>query len=214
MKRMIRVGLVLLTGLCFIPGRGKAQSVAQCLEQLALDYEKLAGMKSILQQMYQGYEVLSKGYNAVRDVSQGNFNLHEAFLDGLIVVSPAVRKYPRVTDIISDQGKLVSEYKSSAASFRRDSHFRPEELSYLTDVYDHLASSSLKNLNDLLMVMTDSKLRMSDAERLTAIDRIYSDSRSQLGFLRRFNDRAYQIARQRAKEERERQTIKSLYGIN
>jgi hypothetical protein len=130
------------------------------------------------------------------------------------VVSPAVRKYPRAADIISDQAALVSEYKAAAAFFRRDGHFSPEEISYLMDVYDHLFSASVKNLDDLLMVMTDSRLRMNDAERLTAIDRIYSDSRSQLSFLRRFNDRAFQTARQRAKQEKDRQTLKSLYGIN
>ena len=211
---MIRIGLVLLTGLCFIPGKGGAQSVAQCLEQLTLDYEKLAGMKSVLQQMCQGYKVLNNGYNAVKDVSRGNFNLHATFLDGLLVVSPAVRKYPRAVDIINDQAALVSESKAAAASFRREGHFSPEEINYLTDVYGHLARASLKNLDDLLMVLTDRKLRMSDAERLTAIDRIYSDSRSQMSFLKKFNDRAYQTARQRAKEGQERQTLKSLYGIN
>jgi hypothetical protein len=214
MKRTITTGLILLTGLCFMPGKGRAQSVAQCLEQLTLDYQKLAGMKSILQQMYQGYEVLVRGYNAVKEVSQGNFDLHKAFLDGLMVVSPAVRKYPRAADIISDQAALMSEYQAAIAFLHRDGHFSPEEITYLRDVYNHLVSASLKNLDDLLMVMTDSRLRMNDAERLTAIDRIYSDSRSQLSFLRAFNDRAYQSARQRAKEVRERQTLKSLYGIN
>ena len=35
---------------------------------------------------------------------QGNFNLHKAFLDGLMMVSPAVKKYKRVADIITLQG--------------------------------------------------------------------------------------------------------------
>jgi len=77
MKKGIKILLVvsLLTGL--IPVQSKAQSIADCIEQLTLDYQKLASLKSILSQMYQGYEVLSKGYNAVKDVSQGNFSLHE-----------------------------------------------------------------------------------------------------------------------------------------
>src|ERR1700744_2274074 len=90
---------------------GRAQSIAQDLEQLSLDYQKLAGLKSILSQMYTGYEALSKGYNAVKEVSQGNFNLHEAFLDGLFIVSPTVRAYPRVADIINDQTSLMGEYQ-------------------------------------------------------------------------------------------------------
>jgi hypothetical protein len=84
----------------------------------------------------------------------------------------------------------------------------------MMDVYDHLVNASLRNLDDLTMVVTDSKLRMSDAERLTAIDRIYTDSHSQLSFLRRFNDQANKTALQRSRDVNDRQTLKKLYGIN
>jgi hypothetical protein len=123
MKMICRAGLILFMAICFIPVKSQAQSVAQCLEQLSLDYQKLAGLKSILQQMYKGYEVLNKGYNSVKAVSQGNFSLHEAFLDGLLLVSPTVREYPRIADIINDQGALVSEYKAAYTTFRRDTQF-------------------------------------------------------------------------------------------
>lgn len=185
MKQIIRITLALAVTVCLIPVKSQAQSVADCIEQLMLDYQKLAGLKSILQQMYKGYEVLDKGYNSVKDVSQGNFSLHQAFLDGLMVVSPAVRKYPRVADIINDQATLLREYHAAYNTFRRDQHFNPDEIGYLMDVYNQLISMSLKNIDDLTMVMTDNKMRMSDAERLTAIDRIYTDSHSQLSFLRR-----------------------------
>ncbi|MDB4921845.1 TerB family tellurite resistance protein [Mucilaginibacter sp.] len=214
MKSVFKMGFVLLVTVCFSSEISRAQSVAQCLEQLSLDYRKLAGLKSILQQMYKGYEVLNKSYNAVKAVSQGNFSLHEAFLDGLMLVSPAVRKYPRIADIINDQAALVGEYKAACTTFRRDPHFDPDETGYMMAVYDHLVSASLKNLDDLTMVVTDSQLRMSDAERLTAIDRIYTDSHSQLSFLRRFNDQAYKTALQRSRDVNDRRTLKKLYGIN
>jgi len=214
MKKVVKSAVVILALSVLVPVSSRAQSIADCIEQLTLDYQKLAGLKSILQQMYQGYEVLSKGYNSVKEVSQGNFSLHEAFLDGLLVVSPTVRKYPRAADIISDQASLVSEYKSASSTFRQDRHFNPDEIGYMMDVYNHLISASLKNLDDLAMVMTDNKMRMSDAERLAAIDRIYTESHSQLSFLRRFDDEAYRTALQRSKESNDRQTLKNLYGIN
>ena len=36
-----------------------------------------------LKDMKEGYEIVSKGYSTIRDISKGSFNLHEAFLDGL-----------------------------------------------------------------------------------------------------------------------------------
>lgn len=199
---------------CIVPLCSRAQSIAQDVQQLELDYQKLAGLKKILKQMYQGYELVSKGYNAVKDVSKGNFTLHEAFLDGLMVVSPTVRKYPRVQDIINDQAELITEYKSAYNTFKHDSHFSPDEISYMIDVYNNLVSGSLQNLNELAMVMGDNKLRMSDNERLQAIDRVFAAGHDQLAFLRRFNNNAQSVAVQRAQQANDRQTLRNLYGIN
>lgn len=207
--------MILLTaGLCgILPRQSKAQSVDDCIQQLILDYEKLASLKNILSQMYQGYEVLSKGYSAVKGVAQGNFSLHEAFLDGLYLVSPAVRKYPRITDIINDQATLVSEYRQASGSFSRSGRFKPDELTYMMTVYNNLVSASLQNLDNLVMIITDSQLRMSDAERLRAIDRLYHESHNQLTYLRRFNGQASAMVKQRALIEQDRQALHSIYGI-
>jgi len=192
----------------------KAQTIADALEQLSLDYKKLAGMKSTLKQMYQGYETIVKGYHAVNAVSQGNFNLHKAYLDGLFIVSPAVRQYPRLADIASDQASIMAESKSAYHNFRQDKHFSAAQISYMQDVYSNLVSESLQNLSDLAMIMTDSKMRMSDADRLAAIDRIYSDSQQQLSFLRRFNNQAYQGALWRSADESDKKILKKMYGIH
>lgn len=211
MKKTIKILLCMLL-LCSMSVTGRAQSVTDLLEQLALDYQKLAGMKNILNQMYKGYEVLAKGYNSVKEVSQGNFSLHQVFIDGLLVASPAVRKYPRTSDIINDQVSLFSEYKAAYGTFQRDKNFSPEEISYMLSVYDNLVKASLKNIDDLSLVLSDSKVRMSDAERLAAIDRIYLNSHSQLSYLRKFNDETYKTTLQRSVAANDRQKVMALYG--
>jgi hypothetical protein len=210
-KTSIVFVILLFAGLT--PNIARAQSIAQELEQLQLDYQKLAGLKSILKQMYQGYEVVNKGYSSVKNVSQGNFTLHQAFLDGLMVVSPTVRKYPKVQDIITDQAELVSEYRSAYNTFKQDSHFSSDEISYMTDVYNHLVTSSLSNLSTLTTIMSDNKLRMSDNERLQAIDQVYATGHDQLTFLRQFNNNTQSVAIQRAQQTNDQQTLKKLYGI-
>jgi hypothetical protein len=213
MKKIIITVLLSLGLASAVPLSSRAQSVADVIQQLVLDYQKLASLKNILNQMYTGYTVLSKGYGAVKGAAQGNFSLHEAFLDELYLVSPTVRKYPRVTDIINEQAQLVSEYKSASTAFHRDHNFNPDELAYMMTIYNNLVSQSLKNLEDLVMVVTDSQLRMNDAERLTAIDRIYLESHNQLSYLRKFNEQATKISRQRTQGTADRQSVKSIYGL-
>jgi hypothetical protein len=214
MKKKLKLFSIVIALTILAPVTSRAQSIADLIGQLTLDYQKLAGLKNILNQMYQGYETLSRGYNSVKDVSQGNFSLHEAFLNGLMVVSPTVRKYPRVANIISDQSTLMGEYRAAYSSNRSNPHFSPDELAYMLEVYNNLVNASLKNIDDLLMVMTDSKLRMSDAERLSLIDRIYKESHNQLSFLRQFNDQASKLAAQRSRIAEDKNGVRSIYGIN
>lgn len=190
-------------------------STAQSRElvQLTLNLEKLAQFKQILSDMKKGYEILSKGYTAIKDLSQGNFTLHQLFLDGLMQISPTVRNYKRIADIIRYQGYLVKEYKTAYSKFQRDGNFNPDELHYLSKVYGRLFKESLQNLDDLTIVLTANKLRMSDQERLEAIDNIFTAMENKLEFLRYFNSKTTTLAIQRARENRDVKTLELIYGF-
>lgn len=206
MKRVVL--LLVINGYCF---SGIAQS--QEAQQLLLNVEKLAQLKSILKNMYNGYEVLTKGYTTIKDISQGNFKLHENFLNGLLEVSPAVRKYKRVADIINCQQKIMQEYRRAFNFFKESRRFSAEEVNYLENVYNRLFQQSLKNLDELAMVITSGSLRMSDDERLQAIDRIFADVEDKLTFLRSFNNSTRLLAIQRMQEQSEVDLLKQLHDI-
>jgi len=210
MKKITLIGL--LYAALLLPVQASAQM--QELQQLALNIEKLAQFRSILKQMKHGYEILTKGYNTVRDLSQGNFSLHQAFLDALMQVSPAVRNYRRVGDIIDYQITLVREYQAAQSKFTTSGLFNGQELSYLEGVYDNLFEQSLRNLDELTDVLTANKLRMSDDERLAAIDRIYADMQDKLLFLRAYNNEATLLGVQRAREANDVKAIRLLTNTN
>lgn len=183
------------------------------IQQLVLNVEKLAQFKQILADMKKGYQVLQDGYNAIKNMSEGNFSLHKTFLDGLMQVSPTVRNYHRVADIITYQLSLVREYRNAYARFTRDNNFNPAELAYLGRVYDNLFKESIRNLDELLLVITSGRTRMTDDERLQAVDRIYNDMADKLVFLRHFNSNTTILAVQRAREKKDVQTIRRIYGL-
>lgn len=209
--KLIKV-LMMFVLILFFSLKSYAQS--QEAKQLMLNVEKLAQLKNILSDMKKGYTILVKGYNSVKDIAEGNFSLHEVFLDGLLVVSPEVKKYVRVADIISYQLKIGAEYKQALSGFRSADVFAASELSYLASVYENLSRRSLQNLEDLTMVISSSKLRMSDGERLLAIDRIFLDTKDQLLFLRDFNAGGVVLMKQKQKEKREIQQLQSIYRQN
>ncbi|TDE52685.1 TerB family tellurite resistance protein [Flavobacterium sp. GT3P67] len=210
MKRQLIV-LIILAGLLF-PSRAAAQS--QEMQQLILNIEKLAQFKQILTDMKKGYQILNGGYNIVKDLSKGNFSLHETFLDALMQVSPTVRKYKRVGDIILYQVLLVKEYKAAFNRFRNSGNFNPEEIAYLEKVYSKLFKESIRNLDELTSVISANTLRMSDDERLATIDKVYADMQEKLSFLRNFNNSTSVLGIQRTKERNDINAMRSIYKVN
>jgi hypothetical protein len=197
---------ILLIGFC------TARAQSDELIQLGLNIEKLNQFRQILTDMRRGYAIVSQGYSTVRNLTQGNFRLHEVFLDGLMAVSPAVARYRRIADIIRMQQDIIEEYRSALRRFRRRGIFSAREIGAIERVYSGLFDGSVKNLEELLLVVTANKLRMSDAERLDAIDRIFGSMKEKQVFLRQYNTTTGSLARQRELQLEEIQRMTGLMG--
>ena len=210
MKKLLVICIAPLVML--VPNAANAQ--AQEMKQLALNIEKLAQFRQILKDMKKGYEILSGGYNTIKDLSQGNFNLHKSFLDALLQVSPVVRDYRRVADIVDYQVVLVKEYRSAYERFRNNGNFNAQEIAFIDRVYENLMDQSLRNLEELTDVVTSNKLRMSDDERLKAIDRIFADMQDKLLFLRSFNNSATVLSLQREKEANDVRSMRRIHNTD
>ncbi|HEU4789420.1 MAG TPA: TerB family tellurite resistance protein [Flavobacterium sp.] len=204
--------LVILLMMLLTPVKAVAQY--QEMQQLLLNIEKLAQFKQILSDMKKGYEILNGGYKAVKDMTQGNFTLHKTFLDALMQVSPVVKKYKRVGDIINYQIMMIKESKIAFKRFSNSKSFSQKEIEYFEKVYGNLVRESLRNLDELAMVITANKLRMSDDERLKVIDAIYLEMQDKLQFLRNFNASSDILALQRAKEHNDVNVLRGIYELN
>lgn len=206
MKKWVLIVLIIAFG-------SKSFSQSQEAQQLLLNWEKLTQLKKILKDMYTGYKIVHKGYTTIKDISQGDFTLHKDFLDGLLEVSPAVKKYKRIADIISYQLRIVKGYKTAFDQFKLSKYFTAEEIEYLGKVYGNLLKESLKCLDELGMVITAGKLRMSDDERLQAIDRIYITIVGQFSFLQDFNNSTAILSVQREKDQQDIDISRKLHDV-
>lgn len=194
----------------------QAGAIAQSQEaqQLLLNWEKLRQLEEILDNMYRGYKILDKGYTTIKNIAQGNYSIHQLFIDGLMAVNPSIRNYKRIPFIIEYQKLLLKEYQRAYNRFRQDPNFKLEEIEYLANVYKFLFDASLRNIDELMMIITATKLSMSDDERMQAIDRIFFDMEDKLIFLRAFNNNTQLLAIQRARARNDVETMQKLYGVN
>lgn len=205
---------LLLSCLLFtlVPTRLSAQTDEAT--QLLLNWEKLQTLEELLANMYAGYKILDQGYTTIKNIAEGNYSLHRLFFDGLMAVNPSVRNYKRIPFIIEYQRLLVEEYRRANNRFRQDPNFSFDELQYLASVYNFLFQASVKNLDDLITIITATRLRMSDEERRIAIDRLFYDMEGKLIFLRGFNSQTQMLAIQRARAAGDVKTLQALYGLN
>jgi hypothetical protein len=210
MKWGLMIGLLLL----LFAGGGRAQSIVQASEQLALDVEKLSELKGILKDMYTAYEIIDKGYSYVKYIVEGNFNLHKAFLDALLAVSPAVQDYSKVEGIITAESQILSEYTAASKQLAGSGRFSIGELDYMNGVYANLLNRSATCVSELVMLLTADELRMSDAERLEGVDRVYTDISSQLRLLKMFDGGLAVQAGLRAREAGDINALKLLYDLS
>jgi hypothetical protein len=210
MKRGFRILFIgLIVGCTCIKARAQSFEI----QQLLLDCEKLTQLKDIYSNLVKGYDILSEGYQAVKDISEGNFDLHQLFLDELLKASPVVRKYYKIVEIVNCQMQIVSEYGAAYKRFKVDNNFSVDEILYIGKVYDNLVNESLEGLGDLTTVLTDGALRASDDERLRQIDQLDKDMKERLVFLRYFNNNTSILSLQRAKEKNDVNTLSGAYGL-
>jgi len=207
MKKLLILTLLTLA----VPARSHAQT--QEVTQLILNLEKLRQLRKTLQELKKGYDILFEGYTKIRDISRGNFKLHQAFLDGLLQVSPAVKNYGRIKDIVQMQLAIAAECRAAPGRLAASGSLSAKELDYLAKVYGELSVGSLKNLDALLDVVSAKKLRASDDERLSMIDAIHKEVSEQLVFLRHLSSNNSVLAAQRKEQKASLQTTENIYDI-
>lgn len=201
--------LLILFGINFT-----SQAQSNEVQQLLLNVEKLTQLKNILSDMKKGYLIVSNGYNSVKQITEGNFSLHDVFINKLMAVNPVIKNYKRVADIIGYQKDMVKEYQQAFSRFNASQVFNKNELKYLVQVYKGLLNQSLQNIDELTTIITASKLSMSDDERIKIIDRIYEDTEDKLQFLKSFNRKTNVLMLQRNREKDETQHLQNLYQLN
>lgn len=140
--------------------------------------------------------------------------LYSNYYTELWKIKSAIVNYQRIKDITMKQAALVGEYKQAWSLFRQDSHFNPQELSYMQQVYSGILDASVKNLDEIMLVVSPTKTQMTDEQRLELINHASDHLDENYNDLHKFNNQGMQLSLQRSKDLNDTQSIKRLYGIN
>jgi hypothetical protein len=151
--------------------------------------------------------------NEITDWVEKQRTLYKDYYDELWQVKNAISYYHRVREITSKQVQLVAEYKRAWGLFKQDKHFTGDELAYMGKVYTGILDESVKNLDQIFLVINSFSTQMSDAKRLEIINNAYNQVETNYADLKAFNQQNILVSLQRAKSKNDIDVVKALYGL-
>jgi hypothetical protein len=175
--------------------------------------QQIAALQVFIGYARKGYNIADKGISAIRNIKNGDFNLHRDFFNALKNVNPKISKYVKVADIIAFQIRIIKQAKQTLQGIRETKQFTVEELNYCKQVFDNLLDECVKTIDELLLVTTSGELEMKDNERLKRIDAIYADMQDKYSFCSSFSDEVGVLSVQRMGEQMEINRSKIINGL-
>lgn len=149
----------------------------------------------------------------IADWTEKQKELYRKYYDELWEVKSAITYFKRLKELTAQQVDIVQEYKWAWGLFSKDSNFSATELLAMEKMYGGILERSVKNVDQLLLVVTSFKTQMSDGDRLVLIAAAASEMESILADLKKFNRDNSLLSIQRAKSLEEVTKLKQLYGI-
>ena len=175
--------------------------------------QQIAALQVYFNYAKKGYYVANKGITTVRNIKNGDFNLHFDFLNSLNQVNPKIKKYTRLADIIAFQFQILKQTKQRLREIRATKQFTQDEMEYCKQVFDNLLAECIKNIDELVMVITPNTLEMKDDERLKRLDKLYVDMQDKYAFCSSFSDEMVLLSAQRLASQVEINQSKIINGL-
>ena len=139
--------------------------------------------------------------------------LYDDYFQELWKVKNAITYYRRVREIVERQVQLVNEYKSAWTLFQQDKNFTEDELNYMETIYNGILDESVKNIDQVFLVVNAFVTQMSDIKRLEIINGVADKLEENVMDLKEFNNQNKMLSVQRSVEKGEIEYVKKLYGL-
>ena len=149
----------------------------------------------------------------ISDWTKKQRDLYKSYYEELQNVKSIITYYQRIKEISSKQTRLIEEYEKAWNLFKRDQSFTVSELEYMEKVYDGILEESMKNIDQIFLIIDSFTTQMSDLKRLEIINKAADQIDANYNDLRLFNQQNMLLSLQRAKTAADAEKVKQFYGI-
>ncbi|KQW99479.1 hypothetical protein [Flavobacterium sp. Root420] len=140
-------------------------------------------------------------------------DLYKGYYEELARVKSAITYYQRIKEITRLQTRLIQQYESTWNLLRQDTHFSAAELAYMQGMYEGMLQESIKNIDQIFLVLDSFTTQMSDLKRLEIINTAADQIQANYDDLILFNKQNMLLSLQRAKTSHDVKKVREFYGI-
>lgn len=171
--------------------------------------QQIAAMKLYAGYLKKGYGIANKGINSIKDISKGEFDLHQSFFTSLKMVNHAIAGNSKIAQVIAWQMTISKDL----LALNSRTELPPSYKSYIRQVRLKVMKECEQDMEELLLVITQGKLEMKDDERIKRLDKVYESMKDKYQFTQSFSNQVKTLSLQKEQEERNNEASKNLYGF-
>lgn len=168
--------------------------------------QQIAALQVYIGYARKGYDIVGNRIHAVKDINNGEFNLHRNFFAALGSVNPSIKGSAVVMEVLNGGLALISILKSWDSS-----GLNPGDRAFVSLVKANLLAECAVELEDFLLIITSGKLEMKDHERLARLELLRASMEDKRGFALSFSVDLDQLIRQRDGEQQAINQIRRWY---
>lgn len=151
-------------------------------------------------------KVVSGKIKGIIDKTQ---QLHDQWYSSLLQISVGVRNYRRVREIYTHQSEMINLF-STAIPELRNQQLSPTQVSEASTIYQGILAENVALLGELAGVLSASRAKMTDPERIEFIDNIADRIVKQRHLMDYFTSKCRAIAQHQAQQVRDREAMSAF----
>lgn len=212
MKRCYLLVVITLVSL----GCSQAQSFSEWFKQKKTQKKyllaQIAVLESYAQEIEKGYDVARGGLSSISALKDSDFMQHTLHFSSLQMVSSNVKKYSKILAITEMEDRSEKLRRDMMRIKDLDVFLSIQEIAALRQVNTETSSEVAKDLEQLELLVTDGKLKMSDDARISHIDQIYTEVKKKYGNTMMLVQNIQALISGRKKRATDTRILKQLYG--
>jgi len=199
-----------------VVGQVISATVGRVIKAIDLEVQRMQNQTIWLQNAQKALEnqLSQLKLSEIADWSQKQQSLFSEYYNELWQIKTAIAWYSKVSGIATKQVELVNSYNQAWALIKNDKHFNTEELAYMERVYSGILQESVKDLDQVLVIINPGKTQMPDAKRMELIKHTSDHMDKNYNDLQEFTTQNEMLSIDRAEDENEVLTLRQYYGIN